>query len=389
MSEGLSRPRLVELIALCLGMAIALSACGPDSHGHTKAAPLAPAPTPKPTPSPTPNPAIASACVASGAMAIDVNPSNGQVSVYAPAGDWSEIATTGVLLVPVEAGGVIGTGVTRATIPTPNTVNSCSANSATGVIICSANNTDAYLINRTTLALTTLTSIGSGTESFSGGSCTNCNSIADPVTDSGIVGLSLSSGVSAGYQFFNLTSGASVGAVSLPGTPSDSILSESPAIEPAKHLLLSANEDSAGADFQIINFAGPPMGFRYADRAKVLGTEILDGAAIDCTTDIAVAGNEGISLFITDLAQATFTPGSGSTFGTWTAPAQLQSLTGLLSITATGVAIAPSGHVGIMQNEFGSNLFAAFSLPRGWPWETAWNTLFNNLFRLHHDPRLT
>jgi len=169
--------------------------------------------------------------------------------------------------------------------------------------------------------------------------------------------------VSAGYQFFNLTSGASVGAVSLPGTPSDSILSESPAIEPAKHLLLSANEDSAGADFQIINFAGPPMGFRYADRAKVLGTEILDGAAIDCTTDIAVAGNEGISLFITDLTQATFTPGSGSTFGSWTAPAQLQSLTGLLSITATGVAIAPSGHVGIMQNEFGSNLFAAFSLP--------------------------
>ena len=28
-------------------------------------------------------------------------------------------------------------------------------------------------------------------------------------------------------------------------------------------------------------------------------------------------------------------------------------------------------------------------LPRGWPWETAWNTLFNNLFRPHHDPRLT
>jgi hypothetical protein len=184
------------------------------------------------------------------------------------------------------------------------------------------------------------------------------------VTNSGIVGLSLAGGVSAGYQFFSLSSGASVGAVSVPGTPSDSILSESPAIEPTKHLLLSANEDSLGADFQIINFSsGSPMGFRYADRAKVLGSQILDGAAIDCTTDIAVAGNEGISLFITDLTQATFTPGAGSTFGTWTAPAQLQSLTGLLDITATGVAIAPSGHVGIMQNEFGTNFFAAFSLP--------------------------
>lgn len=352
MSEGLRRARLLGCVGLSLAMALIISACGPDSNGHATLAPI-------PVASPTPNPAVASACVASGAMAIDVNSANGQVSVYAPAGDWSETPIKGVFLVPVEAGGVIGTGVTRATIATPHVVNSCSANSATGIIICSANNTDAYLINRSTLTPFTLTSSGSGMQFFSGGGCTNCNALADPVTDTGIVGISLSSGVSAGYQFFSLSSGSSLGVVTVPGTSSGSILSESPAIEPNKHWVLSGNEDS---DFQIINFSGAGV-FRYADRAKVLGFEILDGSAIDCTTDIAVGGNEGTSLFITDLSQAVFTPGSGGSPGTWTAPAQLQALPGLLSITTTGVAVAPSGHVGIMQSEFGGNDFAAFSLP--------------------------
>jgi hypothetical protein len=156
-----------------------------------------------PTATPTPNPAVASACVPSGAMAVDVNATNGQVSVYAPAGDWGS-STTGVFLVPVEAGGVIGAGVTRATVATANPVNSCSANSATGRVICSANNHDAYLIDRTTLTAFTLTSAGVGTESFSGGTCTNCNAIADPVMNLGIIGIA---GTPAGYQFFNLSSG--------------------------------------------------------------------------------------------------------------------------------------------------------------------------------------
>jgi len=80
-----------------------LGACGPDSSGKTaKLATVVPAPTPAATH--TPNPAVASACVPSGAMAIDVNSANSQVSVYAPAGDWTH-SVTGVLLVPVESGG--------------------------------------------------------------------------------------------------------------------------------------------------------------------------------------------------------------------------------------------------------------------------------------------
>ena len=367
MSGSLHRPHLFGFVALSLGMALMLSACGQDSHAHVaKLLPiskLSPTPTATPRATPTPNPAVASACVPSGAMAIDVDSTNGQVSVYAPAGDWGT-STTGVFLVPVEAGGVIGTGVTRATVATPHVVNSCSANSATGIIICSANNTDTYLISRSTLTAFTLTSSGSGQQNFTGGAATNCNSIADPVTDAGMIGISLSSGKSAGYQFFNLSSGASMGVVTLPGTPTGSVspVSESPAIEPAKHLLLSASELP---DFQIINFSSTaPGGFRYAKRGTVLAGTELDGTAIDCTTDIALAPDEfNNQVFITDLTQATFTPGSGSTFGTWDAPAQVQKTPGLLGITTTGLAVAPSGHVGIMQEEFGGSNFAAFSLP--------------------------
>jgi hypothetical protein len=366
MSEGFSRPRLTASVALCIGMAIALAACGGDNNGHgVKHA----AAVVVPTATPTPNPAVASACVPSGAMAVDVNASNGQVSVYAPAGEWGS-STTGVFLVPVEAGGVIGAGVTRATVATANPVNSCSANSATGRVICSANNHDAYLIDRTTLTAFTLTSAGVGTESFSGGTCTNCNAIADPVMNLGIIGIA---GTPAGYQFFDLSSGLSDGVVGVPG--SGSVLSESPAIEPTKHFLLSANEDQ---DFQIINFSTTaPGGFRYAQRSTVLAASELDGTAIDCTTDIALAADEfNNQVFVTDLTQATFTPGSGATFGTWNAPAQLQPTPGLLGITTTGLAVAPSGHVGIMQQEFGTNNFAAFSLPAtsgtGTPGLTDW-----------------
>lgn len=353
MSDDFNRSRLLALLGLSVAMAFLFGSCGDDSHhGQTKRAVAAP------TASPTPNPAVASACVPSGAMAVDVNSAAGQVSVYAPAGEWDS-STTGVFVVPVEAGGVIGSGVTRATVATPNSVNSCSANSDTGVIICSANNTDAYLINRSTLTAFTLTSAGSGTQSFTGGSCTNCNAIADPVTNYGIVGISLAGGA-AGYQFFNLSSGVSAGVVGVPGTKGGSLLSESPAIEPTKHWLISPNEDQ---DFQIVDFSGAGV-FRYAQRATVLGSTDLDGGAIDCTTDIALSGDEfNNQVFVTDLSQAVFTPGSGGNPGTWDAPSQLQKTPGLQGITTTGLAIAPSGHVGIMQEEFGGNNFAAFSLP--------------------------
>jgi len=70
---------------------------------------------------------------------------------YVPNGNQSNSAT-GIQLVQLEpAGG------TPTTISTPNAVNSCASNQATGETICTANNTDIYRIRGTTIT-STLTS---------------------------------------------------------------------------------------------------------------------------------------------------------------------------------------------------------------------------------------
>jgi len=191
--ENFRRPRLLGLIALSLGMTLALGACGGDNNSSSpQPAPAVTAtPTPAtPTATPTPNPSVAAACVASGAMGVIVNSTTKDVSVYAPAGDWSEIFTTGVYLVPLEG------SVSRATIPTTEIVNSCSGDSITGTVICSADNNDVYLINGSTLTKT-VTSIATGTANFSGGNCTNCNSSVDPL-GVGVVGLTRQPAISPG-----------------------------------------------------------------------------------------------------------------------------------------------------------------------------------------------
>jgi hypothetical protein len=272
-------------------------------------------------------------------MGVIVNSTTKDVSVYAPAGDWTEIFTTGVYLVPLEG------SVSRATIPTTEIVNSCSGDSITGTVICSADNNDVYLINGSTLTKT-VTSIATGTANFSGGNCTNCNSSVDPL-GVGVVGLTRQPAISPGapiylYQFFALSNGASLGSVGVPA------LSESPAIEPNKHWILSATET---ADYDIVKYdvGAQPEVFLYADRGTVIDGNELDGAAVDCTTDIAVASVEIFDvgdMFIADLTQVKFTAGSP---GSWTAPAQVQNLKDITGYTSTGITIAPSGHVGLMQ----------------------------------------
>lgn len=355
MLENFSRSRWLGLIALFLGMTLGLAACGGDS-GSSSTEKAAVVVTPTPAATPTPNPSVAAACVASGAMGVIVNSTTKDVSIYFPAGDWSETFVTGVYLVPLEG------GVSRATIPTTQIVNSCSGNSVTGNVICSANNNDVYLITGSTLTKT-VTSIGTGTASFSGGSCTNCNSAVDPL-GFGIVGLARVPAISPGaatslYQFFALSDGASLGAVGVPA------LSESPAIEPNKHWILSATETG---DYDIVQYGvGTNPLFLYADRGTVLADKELDGAAVDCTTDIAVGSvefspdpeTEG-QMFLTDLTQAKFTAGSP---GSWTAPSQVQTLADVIGFTSTGITVAPAGHVGLMQAEFGGTEFAGFRLP--------------------------
>src|SRR5207237_970909 len=91
----------------------------------------------------------------------------------------------------------------------------------------------------------------------------------------------------------------------------------------------------------------------------------LDSSAEDCSTGIALAPAEfsiPSSIFIADLKQATFTPGSPA--GIWTAASQVQSLSeAVLAAGASSTAVAQGPHTGIVSGEFGGDAITAIALP--------------------------
>lgn len=139
-------------------------------------------------------PPPAGSCQPSSSLSVLVTGTN--VTSYVPKGSWGSGAT-GVSVVNVE-----GSSIIPALIPTVNAVNSCASNATTGTTVCTANNTDVYLFSGTTLG-STLASGGSGTISFSGGSCTNCGVAMDALHNKAVIGLSLA-GV-GGFQFLDLS----------------------------------------------------------------------------------------------------------------------------------------------------------------------------------------
>ncbi len=325
--------------------------------GTSEATPTA---TATPTASPTSTPPLVGSCAPAGSMSILVQGTD--VSTYVPNGNWGETAT-GVQLVPIE-----GTGVSAATtISTANVVNSCSSNSATGQTVCVSNGTDVYLITGSTLQ-TTLTDGGTGTVNFSGGSCTTCGVVVNSSSNTAILGVAL--GTASGFQFLNLSNNS----LATPISAQNAAISESFAIDPLSNLILSPSEDvdengTYPANFQLLKPSGTTatiFDFQNAATVFVSPNDELDGGAADCTTGISLSSLEFTdNLFITDLSQATFAPGTGSLPGTWNAPNQIQTFTDFQTFSAgtTGLAIAPSGHLGILEDEGGSSAFGAIQLP--------------------------
>ena len=343
MSEGLSRPRLLGLLALCAGLAVALGACGSDSHGSP---PKRVAPPPAPTPTPAPPP---TACLPSASLSVLVQGAN--VLSYVPKGAWDG-STTGVSLIQVE-----GSGVASAVIPTAAVVNSCSSNSATGETVCTANGTAVYLINGSSLT-GTLHSAGSGTLRFSGGSCTNCGVVINATTNQALIALSTAKG--AGFQFLDLGDNSFEAAFQSKTSPRE--VSEDVAIDPVRHLLLSATEASTYEVGDITDTSSPKL-FENNTSANASLRGEYDSSAEDCTTGVALATDEFTgNLYLADLSQATFTPGSP---GTWTAPQQRQTFPEFANLSAgtNAVSVAGDSHIAVVNGEFGGNLFGAVVLP--------------------------
>lgn len=290
--------------------------------------------------------ATLSACIPTSSLAVSTGTT---VMAYVPNGWWSS-SSTGVQAVPIEGGGV------PVSITTPSAVNSCSANPATSKTVCTANNTDVYLITGTTLT-NTLTSGSNAFANFSGGSCNNCGVAINALTNKAVIAMGLTGSASnSGLQVLDLNTNTFATPV-----PATNEISEDVSIDPTRSLILSPGESNNYTLFQVSS-SGTLM--EFGNQISGLSGGVFDSAAEDCTTGIALAGIEFTGdLFLSDLTQSTFTPG---TPGTWTAPSQVQHFPEFVFFSAgtSGLSVAPgSSHLGLVGGEFGGSSFGVILLP--------------------------
>jgi hypothetical protein len=176
--------------------------------------------------------------------------------------------------------------------------------------------------------------------------------------------------------------------------------SENPLVDPNNNLVLSASESN---NYEIINLANPAKpGFFEHPIPNPNSALVADSTTEDCATGIALAPYEFVlgesQVYLADLTQATFTPGSP---GAWTVPAtgeQIQTLSesvlnaGFLG-TPGGSSVAQGTHTGVLSGEFGGNKVTAFTLPptsgSGTPAFTDWVTCsISPTFTNNEDPHM-
>ncbi|HKD67352.1 MAG TPA: hypothetical protein VKB84_10965 [Candidatus Binataceae bacterium] len=325
------------------------------THTQTPKPTSTPAPTPSPTPTklgPTATPTLApAACLPSSSTSVLI--SGTDATSYVPEGRWGA-ASTGIEVVPIETKTGIGTGPAPTLVTTPNIVNSCSSNSATGQTVCVANNTDTYILTGSTLNKT-VASGATNSQSFSGGSCENCGVVVDSSLNKALVTIGLTTGGPGGYQFLDLGTTPAFE----PAIPAGATTSEDASIDPIRKLVLSPNEQG---NYQIVDISGGTTAAKVFNNAVAKSPE-FDSAGEDCTTGIALGTIEFTGdLFIADLTQAKF----DTTTNTWSDTAsQVQTFPEFAALAAgtCGIAVAPGTHFGVVTGEFGGNVEGVIQLP--------------------------
>ncbi len=325
----------------------------------------------------TPTPVPTGSCQPSSSLSVLVNGKN--VTAYVPKGSWVDpgiTPATGISVVNVEGASIIPTFIS-----TPEVVNSAASNPFTGQTVAVANDGDVYLLNGTTIT-NTLTSGASGQIGFSGGSCTNCGVAMDALHNKAVISMSV--GGRPGFQVLNLNSSP---IFESPFASPAGHVSEDALIDPLRNLLLSPSEFN---NYELVNLETSMSPSFYENQVADPSGD-LDSAGEDCSTGIALAPAEfaGPSqVYIADLSQAEFTPGSP---GSWTAPSQMQTLSESdLSAGASGVAVAQGTHLGVVTGEFGGDALTAIALPSssgiGTPAITDWVTCSISGFSNGFDP---
>ncbi len=290
-----------------------------------------------------------SACIPGSSLGLNAPAGPGPVTAVVPRGYWSG-GTTGVRMVSIEGAG------TNASVPTAAVVNSCAANPATGESVCVANTNAVYVLNAAGALTHTLASAANAGTSFSGGTCQNCGVAINALTNQAVINMGFTPSPSgSALQVLDLAT-----KTFQPPKPLAQQVSENISIDPTRGYVLSPSENNR---YNLIQFNST---------SGVLGTEYnfapagsvgeFDSAAEDCSTGIALSSEEFTNnIFITDLTQATFVPGSP---GSWSAPFSHVTLTGSYAAGTNGITVAPgSSHLAIVTGEFGGSSFAVMQLP--------------------------
>ena len=275
------------------------------------------------------------------------------ITAYIPDGDYAN----GILNLEVVP--VAGTGPARATIATTTPVNSCAANQNTGTVVCTDNLNGIYLINGNTVS-STLTSSGVNTKTTSGGSCTTCAVLVDSGHNRAIISIAnninptpASTPIPPGpgaYQVLNLANNTLSAPISAVGTHQ---IAESFGLKAGTNTILSANEQGF---FDLIDFSNLAAPIAYSFVGAPLPPE-LDSTTVDSTGIMISGGEDSANLFLADLSQATFSPGSNPP--TWNAPSQFQALPefdpsfGYFRDGITAMAIAVGSNDAFLEDEFG------------------------------------
>ena len=282
-----------------------------------------------------------SSCVPGASMGILTQGTN--VAAYVPNGAWYT-GNTGINVVPVE-----GTGI-ATNVPTGSVVNSCSSNSVTGTTVCTANDTNVYVLTGSAIS-NTVTTNSDTYANFSGGSCMNCGVAIDAVNNRAYVQMGLSTAPSGtALQVLDSTTGAQVPPITIPLANQ---VAENIQVDPGRGLIFSPNEFN---NYDLVTTGGSPA--EYGMQVYTVGE--FDSAAEDCTTGIAVATQEFTgNLFITDVTQASF----GT--NTWSAPGQSINFPEFDTMSAgtSGIAVAPGSHLAMVSGEFGGNQIGVVTLP--------------------------
>jgi len=298
------------------------------------------------------------ACVPASSLGV-VAPLTGPAPVFAyvPNGAWA-VARTGFEVVQVETGG--GPAVAPASIATTDAVNSCAGNPATGEAVCVSNDTNVYTVSAPPAnTVTTSTSSANIQAGFSGGDCYNCGVAINSSTNQAVITMGYTPSPSgSALQVLNLSTNTFGAPFPLQYEVSENIVVDAP-----DSLILSANENSV---FPVVRFdAGGNLTTEY-DMFFSGTTGEPDSNAVDCTTRIAIAPLEFSfpnAIMLTDLSQASYTPGSP---GSWSAPTTNFAFLSTAADSAgpSGSAVAPgSQHLAVVTGEFGGSEFQVLKMP--------------------------